>query len=250
MVRSLEDRWGRPDQEGDPEGEHLLEATAHESGLALRVDGGAARRVASLAEAAEHLFQRMVELSQEPFADHTKLHAGCVDLDGGRALVVGPARAGKSTLMARLLLDGADVSCDDLVLLRDAEVLPFPRRLRLRASSLPLLPEVAARVPDAETGAVRLDPTDFGRAWRIVATPARTLFLLEPDHGGRSRLLPCSKIQAAELLMAQSNLPAGGARRWLREFQTVIAKASPYRLRCGDLGEAAALIRRASRSQD
>jgi hypothetical protein len=62
------------------------------------------------------------------------LHGGAVVLDGGAWGVLGPADAGKSTLLAAFAAAGTPVVSDDLVVVEDRRVLAGPRCIDLRAA--------------------------------------------------------------------------------------------------------------------
>lgn len=60
------------------------------------------------------------------------IHAGAFAIDDGVLGVVGARESGKSSTLARLALDGAEIVCDDLLVLEGTRVLAGPRSLDLR----------------------------------------------------------------------------------------------------------------------
>ena len=68
----------------------------------------------------------MHDLAFAAFAGCSKIHAGCADFGGRRMLVVGRGRAGKTTLMTRLLFEGFAVQGDEMVIVRNGRVLAYP----------------------------------------------------------------------------------------------------------------------------
>jgi hypothetical protein len=183
------------------------------------------------------LYGRMHELALEALPEFTKLHAGCATWHGKRLVVAGPGGSGKTTLVTRLLYEGFAVHCDDIVLLRRGEVLPYPRRFRIRTQALPLLPQlvpVAPRLAGARDH-VALDPSELGFDWQIDAAPADVVLFLEPNHGGATRLEVSAKYSMAERIMSQSNLPAAGAGSWVRDVCSLVDGALCAVLRCGEL---------------
>jgi hypothetical protein len=76
-------------------------------------------------------------------------HGGAFELDGGAWAVLGGQQGGKSTLLARLALDGRTVVADDALVIEDAHVFAGPRCVDVRADAASLL------APTAESRAAR-----------------------------------------------------------------------------------------------
>jgi hypothetical protein len=212
-----------------------------DGGYQLEEDGRPLAREPDASAAARTLFWRMHELVLQALPDCTVIHAGCATRGERRFLAAGAAQAGKSTLMARLLYEGFQVHCDDLVLLQHGEALPYPRRFFIRPESVPLIPQLAAHAVDPfewtgwEPGSLALDPAELGFEWRIERAPIDAVIFLERDQDGRTQLERCPKYAMAERLMAQSNRPAGGARDWIRDICGVVDRTDCFVLRSGDL---------------
>lgn len=192
--------------------------------------------------AAQNVLMRIHDLSLAALPEFTRIHAGCASRDGKRLLAVGPARAGKSTLMSALLYEGFAVHCDDIVLLRAGEVLPYPRRFLIRSSTVALLPALAAvpAQPDDDDGGdgdgeLALDPSELGFEWRIEPGPVDAVFFLRPDPDRPSRVEPCPKYEMAALVMAHTNLPRGGRGPWVRDICAMLNRARCYTLRWQEL---------------
>lgn len=80
----------------------------------------------------EHLEHVLANRLLAAHSEALHLHAGGVCLDGAGVLLLGASGAGKSTVSTRLLLDGAPLLGDDVVLLRPNGVAePFRRRPKL-----------------------------------------------------------------------------------------------------------------------
>ena len=190
---------------------------------------------------ARTLFWRMHQLALEAVPEFTRIHAGCATWGGRRLLAAGPRRSGKSTLMARLVYEGFDVHCDDLVLLQRGEVVPYPRRLFMRREAVALIPQLVSQSVDSfewagwEPGSLAMDPSVLGIEWRIERAPVDTVLFLEFDPGGKVQLDPCPKYVMAERLMFQSNQPVGGPGEWAREICALLDRAECFVLRSGDL---------------
>lgn len=229
-----------------PARRYAFDARRAGEGYRLRQNGDEMPSAADAQAAAEALFWRMHDLALEAMADHTKLHAGCATIGGRRLLVVGPASAGKSTFMTRLLYDGHAVHCDDMVLASDGDVVPFPRRFRIRPAAVPLLPQVAAiadRLP-RDRECLALDPVVEGFSWHIARGGVDILVYLDGGDRSRGTIDACPKHVMATHLMAQSNLPAGGRRAWVRDICALLDRADAYVLFSGNLNSMVAALAR------
>jgi hypothetical protein len=226
---------------------HRFEAFRIDNGYRLRVNDKDVDTRPDAGSAAADLYTRMHELALQALPEFTRIHAGCASRHGKRVVAAGPARAGKTTLMTRLLFESFAVHCDDTILLNRGYVLPYPRRFRIRWHAMPLLPQIApfaARARETRDH-LALDPTELGFEWRIDAAPADVVLFLEPNHGSPSRLVACPKYSMANLIMSQSNLPAGGAHEWVRDVCAMVDKAATYVLRCGTLDSAVEAVKEA-----
>jgi hypothetical protein len=207
----------------------------------IRVDDGAPQRVAGLDAAGETVLALVNRRALGALAGFTKLHAGCARWEGRRFLVVGPRQAGKSTLMAWLLCEGAEVEGDELVVMREGQATAYPRRFGIRAGGVALFPRLAAASPEAR-GGFYLSPSALGRPWRIAPGPVDAVFFLEPNHGCPTRVEPCPRYLMVQRVMAQSEAPRGGTRRWIREVSATIDRARCQTLYVGRLEGALAAV--------
>jgi hypothetical protein len=239
-----------PSQQFPVSRRHRIEARrAEDGGYRLQEDGCQLGDEPDASAAARRLFWRMHELVLHAMPEYTTIHAGCASWNGRRLLAAGAARSGKSTLMARLLYEGFDVHCDDLVLLHRAEAVPYPRRFFIRPSSVALIPQLATRAVepfewgDWEPGSLALDPTALGFRWRIEPGPVDAVLFLERGPDGQVRLETCPKYGMAERIMLQSNSPAGGPRERIRDVCAVVDRAECFVLRSGDLEASVAVVK-------
>jgi hypothetical protein len=227
---------------------HRLEARRADGAYRLRVDGRPSGQEPDAAAAARTLFWRMHELSLAALPEFSRMHAGCASWGGRRIVAAGPARSGKTTLMARLLFEGFDVHCDDLVLLRRGAALPYPRRFFIRPESVALIPQLAARSVDPlewggwDPGSLAVDPSALGFEWRIECAPVDVVLFLERDAAG-ARLEACPRHSMAERLMFQSNAPAGGPGAWVRDVCALLDRAACFVLRSGDLESSVSVVK-------
>ena len=153
------------------------------------------------------------------------LHAGGVVIGSRLALVIGASGAGKTTLVAHLLLRGHRMLGDDLVRFtpRDGSFSAVGRSLKLDDNSLRSMPFIASRCAGGGVGTLLaagcsyVSPAAIRRDW--AAAPARpwAVVLLDPQRrGDASGIVPTSEGEAA-IVVTQSVLggstQAGGGVR-------------------------------------
>ena len=185
---------------------------------------------------------RVHALALAAMPDFTKVHAGCASWDGRRLLAVGPPESGKTTLMARLAYDGFEVHGDELVLVKDGEALPYPRRFGIRGTTLALIPGLA-EARGEHVGPLVTDPGQLGFHWVIDRRPIAAVFFLVPNHDGRTYLEPCPKHLMAQRVMSQSTAPRTGTQQWIRDVCDMLERAFSYTLKIGNLDEAVAILK-------
>ena len=252
LLRRLEGLAPRPAQQFPVSRRHRFEARRVDGGgYRLHENGRLREHRPDVDAAVRALLYRMHELTLAALPDFSRLHAGCATWSGRRLVAAGPARSGKSTLMARLLYEGFDVHCDDLLLLRRGEVLPYPRRFFLRRDSVALIPQLVATAADLlewegwDPGSLALDPAALGFEWRIDRGPVDAVLFLERDAGREARLAPCPKYAMAERLMFQSTQPSGGPGQWARDVSAMVDRADCFVLRSGHLETSVAAVKHA-----
>jgi hypothetical protein len=205
--------------------------------------------------AVDALYNRLYDRAIAALPDHIRIIAAYGARAGNGFLMAGPAGSGKTVLAIHLLLDGFEITGDMLVLLRDTHAIPFPRKFYLREEGVPLLPRLASRSKFAaaarnpQTGRViALDPLEFGKPWRIAATPVESIFWLEPNFGAaRSVLRRCSKVDMVRNLVSQCVPPASRRRDWLSDLCTTVDGADTHVLALGNLDSATTAMRGALR---
>jgi hypothetical protein len=178
-----------------------------------------------------------------------RLHAGCADVSGSRALFTGNKASGKTSFLMKLLTLGGEVPSDENVLLLGGAALPVPRKFHLREATFSLLPELAPHRENsrlytyAEIGAFRFfDPTDLGRSWRVRRGPVDAVFTIESNFGGASSVEPCPKIDMVRHLLFQTVNLSGRPGPQLAELTRFVNDVAAFRLRLGDIDEAAAAV--------
>jgi hypothetical protein len=192
------------------------------------------------------IFRDVSEAASTPFVHG----ATVIGPTGNRVLLVGHKACGKTTLVLRLLSEGFLVEGDEHVLIRENDAVARPRTLRVKAGSLPLVPELAAaiaRSPFIRTwdGVViyAVNPEIAGQPWRITAGRIDQLVFLEANHGGRSVMGPVSRDQSFRGLMAGCLMPARGVAAAAARLRRLAAETAGYRLQVGDLDGAVRHLR-------
>lgn len=204
------------------------------------------------AAAFDTLFKRVHAIAFEALPDHIRLHAASGFLGDRFFVVAGEKYAGKSTLALALLQAGVDMVGDELVMLCRDEAVSFPRKMYVREDSVTLVPEfrdVARGLPfvsnPAEPRMVAFDPLVVGRPWRIRPAPIAAMVFLDPVHSGRSRLVPCGKLDMVRRIMTQCTPPISGGPGWVGALTSAVDRARTFTLELGDLETAVVDLRRA-----
>lgn len=219
-------------------------------GFRVALDGGEAASGLSGDQLAQWVHASVYFALHRSRPPHLRLHAACADPGGRRVLFVGRKRAGKTTLMLRLLRDGFPVRGDELVLLEgDGAALPLPRRFHVRPGSFALCPELKdarakaprLRLPTGGT-VYALAPDELGHAWTIAAAPVEALVFLKPNHGGRSSLVRLRPERAARRLAKQVSLPEFSPH-WVESLSRLVDCSRTYLLYNGDMDQSSALLR-------
>ena len=176
-----------------------------------------------------------------------RLHAAVVDVDGRRVLLAGRSGAGKTTLAARLLVDGVAVLSDEGAFVRDGLALPLPRRWHVRQSTLDHVPQLRAAphnvVLPYDPPLWTVDPADLVGPWPLEPAPVRHVVLLEPRHGGESALVRTGTPAAVGELVAEALPYADRPDRTVRALARLLRDATCHRLSVGTLADAARLVR-------
>jgi hypothetical protein len=226
-----------------------FDITCEEGAYVIREDGDAVAGNMTAETAFETLFRRVHERAFATVPDDIRIHAASGTHDGGMFLFVGSPMAGKTTLALYLLREGMDLMGDELVLMRNGRAVTFPRKFYPREGSFDLLPPAdyggLPRVYDTD-GATRVavDPTTFGRPWRIRPLPVKAIFYLEPEFGGLSSCRPCTKVDMVRLVTEQC-LPPKSNKGWIGDLCAMVNNATTIRLAVGDLRSASIAVRRA-----
>ncbi|MFO7600344.1 MAG: hypothetical protein R6X27_11115 [Candidatus Desulfacyla sp.] len=179
-----------------------------------------------------------------------KIHAASGAFRGKRFLLVGDKGAGKTTLITRLLFEGAAVYGDETVLLQEGDVMPFPRKFHLKEGTLPLLPQLAP-ICDKLTSYPAyyggrfffVDPTNAGFDWQITKGKVDSLFYLEPAHGEQSEIQRCPDWLMVQKLLLQSSGFAISPESQIGELCHLVDRSDNFIIHLGELDSAVMLIK-------
>ena len=181
--------------------------------------------------------------------DLLKIHAACGSLGGRRFLLAGKKGAGKTTLITRLLFEGATVHGDENVLVREEEVIALPRNFHLKDGTAPLVPQLGsiwkklASYPSYGERFCFFDPSDAGFEWQITWGKVDFIFYLEPNHGGETKINICPKWLMAQNLMLRSSDFDTNPERQIGILCDLIDKSESFTIRNSDLNGAVRSIK-------
>lgn len=185
------------------------------------------------------------------------LHGALVDFDGRALLIVGPGRAGKSSLACALWRAGGALLTDDVTLLdlATAAARPGPRRIALRDGSAGLLgDDLWRRIVAARTST----PTDEGWCFhpadvdgRTVPRATRVATVIFLERSGRPALAPAevapivparAVLALLPYVIAQRTLDPGDA---IRRVAPLAERVAAFDLARGPLDDMAERARAA-----
>ena len=205
----------------------------------------------------ENLFKRVHNKAFEALPDHVRVHAASGFLGDRFFIFSGDKYAGKSTLTLKLLHEGFDMVGDELVMLNHEEAVTFPRKMYVRGQCLELLPEfqgLSESLPfvsnATEPHMIAFDPLDVGRRWDIRPALLGAVIYIEANHGGRSRLVPCGKLDMVQKIVMQCTPPITPSSQWVGAVTSAVNRAETFILEFGDLDGAVKALRRAIEKAD
>jgi hypothetical protein len=169
------------------------------------------------------------------------VHAAVATWGGSALLLPAAMEAGKTTLVAGLVLRGLGYLSDELAAIDPATLLvqPYPKPLTLERGSWPVLPALAPDVAQSVRPYTE-------RQWQVgvqtirpnaVADPARARWIVAPryERGAATRLEPMGRSEMLKTLTEQCfRLDAAG----FRTLASVVGDSSCHRLVSGSLPRA------------
>jgi hypothetical protein len=161
---------------------------------------------------------------------------------GKRFVVVGETLWDRSRLALQLIRHGVDVEGDDIAILHDGVITPYPRPLRVWGADAPL-PPLAPRLSDLpcagtdrSIGPWALDLALAGIDWRITSGPPDIAIALETNYGGQSRASEMPPLQMAQILMSACD-PLSSGSHAVGAVARLADGARCHRLRLGSLDD-------------
>jgi len=182
------------------------------------------------------------------FDEHALVRGAVVGTGGARALLIGERGCGLTSLCVRSLHLGAAAEGDAFALLGADGVTPLPRRFLLRAGAGELLPELGnalERLPaiSSNDDVIRaFDPAEAGFEWQIRRGPVDACVVIEPNHGGETRLTTIGETEMVRRVMACCTPPVAGGREWLHTLSALVTRAACWRLQLGTIDAAAPAV--------
>ena len=182
--------------------------------------------------------------------DFIKIHAASGSFRDKRFLLAGDKGAGKTTLITRLLFEGATVYGDETVLLQEGHVTAFPRKFHLKEGTVPLVPQLAPIYENLTSYPAYyggrfcfFDPTDAGFAWHITKGEVATLFYLEPCHKKKTEIEKCPDWLMVQKLMLQASDFATDPEIQIGQLCRVVGSSDNFIIHLGELDSAVTLIK-------
>jgi hypothetical protein len=191
-----------------------------------------------------HMQKWVTDAFMRAHPDFLWLHAAGASLDGGAIVLAGPAGAGKSTLVVRLVDRGWRLLGDDALPVRVED-----------QSALPLPFSPGFRVPTGRPGADRHSVLERRKQIVVLppgrvaleAAPIRAILLVEYSAAGEETLTPLSVVTAAYRLAAQCLHFGRGKPATIRALFGLAQAVPVFRFGYRDADSAATLLTRAWR---
>jgi hypothetical protein len=197
------------------------------------------------------VFRLLGAWMSEDSRDTPMLHAAVVSFEGARLALLGDKGFGKTTLMLRLIEEGATVEGDENVVITPDGAITRPRRLHVKEASLPLVPALADAIRASPSTTDWMGSRVFacvpslrGGRWEIAERPIDHLIFTEPNFGGASILSPLSPDAAFARMIETAFMPPQGRGRAAALLRTLGVTARAWRLQLGRLDQAAWHLRK------
>jgi hypothetical protein len=181
---------------------------------------------------------------------HLLVHAAGATIGRQAVVLPGEMNAGKTTLVAGLVLDGFQFLTDELVALNVSTGLidPYPRPLNIGRGSWEALSPLRPDDRDEDDPLPRLvwhvDPKSIRPDAVARAAPLRWVIAPRYEQGSPTRLEPLSRPEAVELLHRHAFNRQELGRTGVRALVNAVSRARCARLVSGDLAGAVASVRR------
>jgi hypothetical protein len=188
------------------------------------------------------LHRFILALLEEEAPGAPLVHAGSIHLEGVPMLLIGAKSSGKTTLVLELLGNGHAVEGDEHVIVRESDLMARPRTLRVKASSLTLVPALADRIRqtpsvlDWESCPIyAVSPAIAGKKWEISPMHPRHIIFLEANHGGHTVAKPITTEEAFRRLLSRCFLPQTAPSGAVARLRRVARETQAWEMSLGDL---------------
>ncbi|WP_337660509.1 hypothetical protein [Anderseniella sp. Alg231-50] len=173
------------------------------------------------------------------------IHGASVVANGKRFLLMAEKRVGKTTLSLKCLAHGLTVEGDEHVVVRSSDVVARPRTLRVKQSSVSVVPEMAQQIQRSPSVAewhgdliYSVTPRLAGQKWTITPGQAHALVFLTANHGGMTSIKFLTANEAFERLAKTVYLPENGRAAALGRLRMLVSGAQRIEMRLGCLEKA------------
>lgn len=190
-----------------------------------------------------HKILRDVMIAEVP--DAPILHGASIVADGCRFILLADKSTGKTTSCLKYLTVGFRVEGDEHVVVLEADVIARARTLRIKQSSLGIVPELDTAIraspfiKDWKGDLIySMPPRTVDNEWRIEQGPAHCIVFLTGNHGGATMVRPMSSEMAFEQLLTMVYLPEVGRGAAIARLHRLSRQCRAVEMRIGDLGRA------------
>lgn len=168
------------------------------------------------------------------------IHGASIVASGKRLLLMADKRVGKTTLSLKCLAHGLAVEGDEHVVVRSNDVMARPRTLRVKESSIAVVPEMARQIQDCPyitdwNGDLiySVAPRIAEHKWSISPGKADVLVFLTANHGGLTSIRLLSVNDAFARLAQTTYLPENGRGAALARLRALVSGAQRMEMRLG-----------------
>jgi hypothetical protein len=170
------------------------------------------------------------------------IHAGSIRLEGVPMILIGAKSSGKTTLVLELIGKGHTAEGDEYVIVRESDLIARPRTLRVKASSLMLVPVLADRIRQTPSildwkscPIYAVSPAIAGTKWQISPMHPKHIIFLEANHGGHTVATPITTEEAFRRLLSRCLLPQTGRSGAVARLRRVVRETQAWEMSLGDL---------------
>ncbi len=179
------------------------------------------------------------------------LHAASFCVNDQNIVMFAEKCAGKTTLALKLLESGYTVFGDEHVVISRTNVFPRPRTLRVKQSSIALVPDLATFIEaspayecwDGST-IYSVTPRTNAVSWQLAPFAVDHFIHLIANHGARTHLSQTGTKETFEVAMQQCFLPDSHRGAGLAALYEAVSRANCWQMKIGDIDEAVGFLRR------